>query len=344
MKKHTLLALLFPISLYAQNAPLQPFESLGKTVKVLTLSNGKYNENFPNDSIMRIGSVLYNRNTGELVSVIPPDTLGQPRTDVPSRWLSIDPLAHKFAAWSPYNFVMNNPVYFIDPDGRETTDHFFDKQGNYIGSTSVGNAIKVVDAGVTFEQAATTAKSTLIADFDYSQPENKQMLGNIMTHFAPQAGVFDDIKVGETKREGGFLYTKGGGIYMNTFKGRIDAQANDANNIINSIGHEKLHVENPKTSETLAHARVSIAQMGYDSFENTTDEFKSGVPGYIQFLLNDALDKGESISTKSLESIIDATNKYSKQTGTELFLDDKGRVERMNSLPDVKITAPKPEK
>jgi hypothetical protein len=102
----------------AQNEPLQPFEALGKTIKVLTLSNGKYNESFPNDSIMRIGSVLYNRNTGELVAVIPPDTL-QPRTDVASRWLSIDPLAHKFAAWSPYNFVMNNPILMVDPDGRE---------------------------------------------------------------------------------------------------------------------------------------------------------------------------------------------------------------------------------
>jgi hypothetical protein len=117
---------------YAQNEPLQPFESLGKTVKVLTLSNGKYNESFPNDSIMRIGSVLYNRNTGELVSVIPPDTL-QPRTDVPSRWLSIDPLAHKFAAWSPYNFVMNNPVLMIDPDGCAPVDtRYYDEKGNLI--------------------------------------------------------------------------------------------------------------------------------------------------------------------------------------------------------------------
>ncbi len=35
------------------------------------------------------------------------------------RWLSVDPLADKYAGWSPYNYVMNNPLILIDPDGRE---------------------------------------------------------------------------------------------------------------------------------------------------------------------------------------------------------------------------------
>ena len=35
------------------------------------------------------------------------------------RFLSLDPLAAKFPAWSPYNYVMGNPLSFTDPDGKE---------------------------------------------------------------------------------------------------------------------------------------------------------------------------------------------------------------------------------
>ena len=34
------------------------------------------------------------------------------------RFLSVDPLAADFASWSPYNYVLGNPVIIIDPDGR----------------------------------------------------------------------------------------------------------------------------------------------------------------------------------------------------------------------------------
>ena len=36
-----------------------------------------------------------------------------------ARWTSVDPLAAKYPSMSPYNYVMNNPLRFVDPTGME---------------------------------------------------------------------------------------------------------------------------------------------------------------------------------------------------------------------------------
>jgi len=38
------------------------------------------------------------------------------------RWLSVDPLASEFPAWSAYTFVFNNPLRFVDPTGMAPDD------------------------------------------------------------------------------------------------------------------------------------------------------------------------------------------------------------------------------
>jgi len=35
-----------------------------------------------------------------------------------SLWLNVDPLAEKYSNISPYAYVANNPIKYIDPDGR----------------------------------------------------------------------------------------------------------------------------------------------------------------------------------------------------------------------------------
>jgi len=36
-----------------------------------------------------------------------------------SIWLSVDPMSDKYPSMSPYNYCANNPIIFLDPDGKE---------------------------------------------------------------------------------------------------------------------------------------------------------------------------------------------------------------------------------
>ena len=65
------------------------------------------------------------------------------------RFTGVDPLASDFAAWSPFSYSFNNPVRFVDPDGRAPEDIILrlrDPQGNVVKELDYRNDGKLYDA------------------------------------------------------------------------------------------------------------------------------------------------------------------------------------------------------
>lgn len=100
-----------------------PFKSIGKKGKILTLSKGKYVEVFDYDTIQRIGTVLFNIRTKKIVKLLDADKTFKKFSDnsSASRWYSPDPMSDKGKniSYSPYVYTFNNPINYIDPDGQD---------------------------------------------------------------------------------------------------------------------------------------------------------------------------------------------------------------------------------
>jgi len=182
------------------------FKKYGFNKEPLTLSKGKYKEFFTNDEVVQIGTVKLNTRTNKVIKLLEEDTTkNNYLSDRSSIWYSVDPLAEKFPNYSPYVYCFNNPVRFVDPDGRAPGDFFKSKNAaakdwaNYYNGRSIlkgkeyGSTVYVISKNGAKGYTYTKAQEGENDNTKFSPaPQGKKAAANIHSHGKYEKGYYND--------------------------------------------------------------------------------------------------------------------------------------------------------
>ncbi|MBV7270659.1 RHS repeat-associated core domain-containing protein [Winogradskyella sp. WHY3] len=153
------------------------------------------------------------------------------------RFVTIDPLAEDYSFQSTYAYAVNDPIRFIDKLGMGPADHYYDEDGNYLGSdnraTDNKRAISRADYYDVITQDTTQEDKYMQLDSKSKIIENKITSAQVNDLWENSNA---EVPIGGTDADGNVRKEQAGLIVFDFENAeiRMNVQPDDGNNFKSS--------------------------------------------------------------------------------------------------------------
>jgi RHS repeat-associated protein len=229
------------------------------------------------------------------------------------RWHVPDPLSYAVEALSPYNYCGNNPIYYVDVDGRWFEIHYWEvdengeykkgENGKYVPGTIVIKSKKDLD---NFIQISTNNVflQDLAGALNLLTSDNADM--GIISELA---GSETKININETANKNGYLANKDkngknqGNIDWNPTTGLVFQDNNDAKisppifGLLHELGHAYMDLfchTYPRTVKE--HNNEEKAKLSYEDDSYITDIYEKNASRVLNYQTRNKYEDGTQIA------------------------------------------------
>ena len=200
------------------------------------------------------------------------------------KWLSIDPLYMKYPSLSPYQYCANNPVFFVDRDGKKIFINYVDEKGNkasfeYKPKTAPINnefVMKAVQALDRIYQVGDIAipgtPSNVIFSLAFSKAADVNINGNAVDAFD------DETKASATPLSATITWASEGAVYLVDNSGNLTGQAISPTT---ALSHEIAHAYDFLTdwNGTVSRLKTPVGYYNNEEEKNVT-KFENTIAQY----------------------------------------------------------------